>query len=326
MGRVGGEERLEGGVGVEALLPDLGSQGLDPSAPSPLQGPSVATMDSLGYWTLLVLSALLVWRGPAPAAAAEKGPPALNIAVLLGHSHDMTERQLRTLWGPEQGAGLPLDVNVVALLMNRTDPKSLITHVCDLMSGARIHGLVFGDDTDQEAVAQMLDFISSQTFVPILGIHGGASMIMADKVRPARTSELLALWKWVVPAPASPALKWTEMPLSWRSKWPVQWHGDLSGRTEGTRKWGNACRVSSRTQRQACRCGAQYGRASRPPPGGDYLVALGHALSRFLLVLAGDAAANVCKPACDGAVCQGGMERGKKQRWAWGGAPETVAC
>ncbi|KAL6060201.1 hypothetical protein STEG23_004090, partial [Scotinomys teguina] len=95
--------------------------------------------------------------------------------------HDVTERELRNLWGPEQATGLPLDVNVVALLMNRTDPKSLITHVCDLMSGARIHGLVFGDDTDQEAVAQMLDFISSQTFVPILGIHGGASMIMADK-------------------------------------------------------------------------------------------------------------------------------------------------
>lgn len=140
-------------------------------------------MGRLGYWTLLVLPALLVWRGPAQGAAAEKGPPALNIAVLLGHSHDVTERELRNLWGPEQAAGLPLDVNVVALLMNRTDPKSLITHVCDLMSGARIHGLVFGDDTDQEAVAQMLDFISSQTFIPILGIHGGASMIMADKVR-----------------------------------------------------------------------------------------------------------------------------------------------
>ncbi|KAI4559453.1 hypothetical protein MJG53_017979 [Ovis ammon polii x Ovis aries] len=138
-------------------------------------------MGRLGYWTLLVLPALLVWRGPAQGAAAEKGPPALNIAVLLGHSHDVTERELRNLWGPEQAAGLPLDVNVVALLMNRTDPKSLITHVCDLMSGARIHGLVFGDDTDQEAVAQMLDFISSQTFIPILGIHGGASMIMADK-------------------------------------------------------------------------------------------------------------------------------------------------
>ncbi|ERE68276.1 glutamate [NMDA] receptor subunit epsilon-1 [Cricetulus griseus] len=138
-------------------------------------------MGKPGYWTLVVLPAFLVWCGPAQDTAAEKGPPALNIAVLLGHSHDVTERELRNLWGPEQATGLPMDVNVVALLMNRTDPKSLITHVCDLMSGARIHGLVFGDDTDQEAVAQMLDFISSQTFIPILGIHGGASMIMADK-------------------------------------------------------------------------------------------------------------------------------------------------
>ncbi|XP_044534294.1 voltage-dependent T-type calcium channel subunit alpha-1H-like [Gracilinanus agilis] len=138
-------------------------------------------MGRLGYWALLVLPALLVWRSPA-RARAEKGPPALNIAVLLGRSHDVTERDIRSLWGRELAGELALDVNVVAMLVNLTDPKSLITHVCDLMSGARIHGLVFGDDTDQEAIAQILDFISSQTFIPILGIHGGASMIMADKV------------------------------------------------------------------------------------------------------------------------------------------------
>ncbi|XP_007498727.2 glutamate receptor ionotropic, NMDA 2A [Monodelphis domestica] len=137
-------------------------------------------MGRLGYWALLVLPALLVWRSPA-RARAEKGPPALNIAVLLGRSHDVTERDIRSLWGRELAGELALDVNVVAMLVNLTDPKSLITHVCDLMSGARIHGLVFGDDTDQEAIAQILDFISSQTFIPILGIHGGASMIMADK-------------------------------------------------------------------------------------------------------------------------------------------------
>ncbi|XP_036595437.1 glutamate receptor ionotropic, NMDA 2A-like [Trichosurus vulpecula] len=139
-------------------------------------------MGRLGYWALLVLPALLVWRSPA-RARAEKGPPALNIAVLLGRSHDVTERDIRSLWGRELAGELALDVNVVAMLVNLTDPKSLITHVCDLMSGARIHGLVFGDDTDQEAIAQILDFISSQTFIPILGIHGGASMIMADKAQ-----------------------------------------------------------------------------------------------------------------------------------------------
>ncbi|XP_028914094.1 glutamate receptor ionotropic, NMDA 2A [Ornithorhynchus anatinus] len=136
-------------------------------------------MGIVGTWALPVLAALLVAR--SAGRGAEKGPPALNIAVLLGRSHDVTERDIRGLWSRDQAPELALDVNVVALLVNRTDPKSLITHVCDLMSGARIHGLVFGDDTDQEAIAQILDFISSQTFIPILGIHGGASMIMAEK-------------------------------------------------------------------------------------------------------------------------------------------------
>ena len=45
-----------------------------------------------------------------------------------------------------------------------------------------LQGVVFGDDTDQEAIAQILDFISAQTHIPILGVRGGSSMIMAAKV------------------------------------------------------------------------------------------------------------------------------------------------
>uniref|UniRef100_A0AAY5E9Q7 Glutamate receptor n=1 Tax=Electrophorus electricus TaxID=8005 RepID=A0AAY5E9Q7_ELEEL len=86
-------------------------------------------------------------------------------------------QDIRALWSKDD----PIDVNVVTLLVNETDPKSIITHMCDLMSGTKIHGVVFGDGTDQEAIAQILDFISSQTLIPILGIHGGSSMIMADK-------------------------------------------------------------------------------------------------------------------------------------------------
>lgn len=130
---------------------------------------------------LLVLQALL-----APldlVRGVEKSYPILNIAVILGRTKYITERDIRGLWTREMSADLTVDVNVVTLLVNQTDPKSIITHVCDLMSGTKIHGVVFGDDTDQEAVAQILDFISSQTSIPILGIHGGASMIMADKVR-----------------------------------------------------------------------------------------------------------------------------------------------
>uniref|UniRef100_A0A8C3BL89 Glutamate receptor n=1 Tax=Cairina moschata TaxID=8855 RepID=A0A8C3BL89_CAIMO len=128
---------------------------------------------------LLVLQALLV---PLDLVhGAEKSYPILNIAVILGRTKYITERDIRGLWTREMSADLTVDVNVVTLLVNQTDPKSIITHVCDLMSGTKIHGVVFGDDTDQEAVAQILDFISSQTSIPILGIHGGASMIMADK-------------------------------------------------------------------------------------------------------------------------------------------------
>lgn len=129
---------------------------------------------------LLVLQAIL-----APldlVRGAEKSYPILNIAVILGRTKYITERDIKALWTREMSANLTVDVNVVTLLVNQTDPKSIITHVCDLMSGTKIHGVVFGDDTDQEAVAQILDFISSQTSIPILGIHGGASMIMADKV------------------------------------------------------------------------------------------------------------------------------------------------
>nr|XP_009681806.1 PREDICTED: glutamate receptor ionotropic, NMDA 2A isoform X5 [Struthio camelus australis] len=145
---------------------------------SECHGSKLAKMRKIGC-ALLVLQALL-----APldlVHGAEKSYPILNIAVILGRTKYITERDIRALWTREMSADLTVDVNVVTLLVNQTDPKSIITHVCDLMSGTKIHGVVFGDDTDQEAVAQILDFISSQTFIPILGIHGGASMIMADK-------------------------------------------------------------------------------------------------------------------------------------------------
>lgn len=53
-----------------------------------LAGTVSGSMGRLGYWTLLVLPALLVWRGPAQSARREGSQ--LDIAVLLGHSHDVT--------------------------------------------------------------------------------------------------------------------------------------------------------------------------------------------------------------------------------------------
>ncbi|KAL4624488.1 glutamate receptor ionotropic, NMDA 2A-like [Arapaima gigas] len=136
-------------------------------------GMKVATMGNFAC-ALLTLHVLLLHINVA--FGADK-VPILNIAVILGRTRYISERDLRALWSKED----PIDVNVVTLLVNETDPKSIITHVCDLMSGTKIHGLVFGDGTDQEAIAQILDFISSQTLIPVMGIHGGSSMIMADK-------------------------------------------------------------------------------------------------------------------------------------------------
>ncbi|XP_061080109.1 glutamate receptor ionotropic, NMDA 2B-like [Conger conger] len=76
---------------------------------------------------------------------------------------------------------MPLLPNVELVTMNETDPKSIITRICDLMTKSWLQGVVFGDDTDQEAIAQILDFISAETHIPILGIRGGSSMIMAAK-------------------------------------------------------------------------------------------------------------------------------------------------
>lgn len=77
---------------------------------------------------------------------------------------------------------LPVPPKVDLVTMNETDPKSIINRICTLMQRNWLQGVVFGDDTDQEAIAQILDFISAQTHIPILGIRGGSSMIMAAKV------------------------------------------------------------------------------------------------------------------------------------------------
>uniref|UniRef100_A0A8B9HW14 Glutamate receptor n=1 Tax=Astyanax mexicanus TaxID=7994 RepID=A0A8B9HW14_ASTMX len=131
---------------------------------------------TMGFSRLVLLTLPALLTLVSVAYAAEK-VPILNIAVILGRTRYISDRDIRALWSKDD----PIDVNVLTLLVNETDPKSIITHVCDLMSGTKIHGVVFGDGTDQEAIAQILDFISSQTLIPILGIHGGSSMIMADK-------------------------------------------------------------------------------------------------------------------------------------------------
>ncbi|XP_034046436.1 glutamate receptor ionotropic, NMDA 2B-like [Thalassophryne amazonica] len=101
----------------------------------------------------------------------------LSIAVVLvGNSSEVALAGAR-----EKEDFLHMAPSVEVLTMNETDPKSIIKSICDLMTEHWLQGVVFGDDTDQEAIAQILDFISAQTHIPILGVRGGSSMIMAAK-------------------------------------------------------------------------------------------------------------------------------------------------
>ncbi|XP_045075803.1 glutamate receptor ionotropic, NMDA 2B-like, partial [Coregonus clupeaformis] len=119
-------------------------------------------------------------HGPAPHhQVLPKLVQGLSIAVVLvGNSSEVALAGARE---KDDFLHMPLAPNVEVLTMNETDPKSIIKSICDLMTEHWLQGVVFGDDTDQEAIAQILDFISAQTHIPILGVRGGSSMIMAAK-------------------------------------------------------------------------------------------------------------------------------------------------
>uniref|UniRef100_A0A8C5F607 Glutamate receptor n=1 Tax=Gadus morhua TaxID=8049 RepID=A0A8C5F607_GADMO len=121
-------------------------------------------------WMFLLLSQIVV-------PVTSQKPPALSVGVILGQTRPVSDQEMLPPRRPDD----TLEVSVVALRINQTDPKSVITQVCELLSRTRLHGLIFADGTDQEAIAQILDFLSVETQLPVLGVHGGSSMIMADK-------------------------------------------------------------------------------------------------------------------------------------------------
>ncbi|XP_014829531.1 PREDICTED: glutamate receptor ionotropic, NMDA 2A-like [Poecilia mexicana] len=122
-------------------------------------------------WTLVLLFSVTM-------PVASQKPPKLKVGVILGQTRPVADQNLQ----PPQRPDDPLETSVFILKINQTDPKSVIIEVCGLVSREGLHGLVFADGTDQEAIAQILDFLSVQTQLPVLGVHGGSSMIMADKV------------------------------------------------------------------------------------------------------------------------------------------------
>ncbi|TSK14808.1 Glutamate receptor ionotropic, NMDA 2C [Bagarius yarrelli] len=107
------------------------------------------------------------------------GPPTVNVAVVFSSSGRQSEIKGRL--SRENFLDLPLDVNPITVLVNDTSPSALLTRLCQTMAAESLHGVVFEDDVDSEAIAQILDFLSSQTSIPIVGINGGSALVIPHK-------------------------------------------------------------------------------------------------------------------------------------------------
>lgn len=127
--------------------------------------------------TLLLTSLLGAWAG----LGAGQGEQAVTVAVVFGSSGSL-QAQSRTRLTSQNFLDLPLEIQPLTVGVNNTNPSSILTQICGLLGAARVHGIVFEDSVDTEAVAQLLDFVSSQTHVPILSISGGSAVVLTPKV------------------------------------------------------------------------------------------------------------------------------------------------
>ncbi|KAM7068449.1 glutamate receptor ionotropic, NMDA 2C isoform 2-T2 [Molossus nigricans] len=125
---------------------------------------------------LLLASLLGAWAG----LGLGQGEQAVTVAVVFGSSGP-PQAQARIRLTPQSFLDLPLDIQPLTVGVNNTNPSSLLTQICGLLGAARVHGIIFEDNVGTEAVAQILDFISSQTHVPILSISGGSAVVLTPK-------------------------------------------------------------------------------------------------------------------------------------------------
>uniref|UniRef100_A0A8D0GW46 Glutamate receptor ionotropic, NMDA 2C n=1 Tax=Sphenodon punctatus TaxID=8508 RepID=A0A8D0GW46_SPHPU len=105
--------------------------------------------------------------------------PVVNVAVVFGGSSYPLHIQSRLTH--HSFLDLPLEIHPVTVIVNDTNPSTLLTQICNILASTKIHGIVFEDNIGTEAVAQILDFISSQTHVPIISISGGSAVVLSPK-------------------------------------------------------------------------------------------------------------------------------------------------
>ncbi|XP_033374674.1 glutamate receptor ionotropic, NMDA 2C [Parus major] len=105
--------------------------------------------------------------------------PVVNVAVVFGGTS--YPLHIRSRLSSQSFLDMPLEIHPITVVVNNTNPSTLLTQICDILAGHKIHGIVFEDNVGTEAVAQILDFISSQTQVPIISISGGSAVVLTPK-------------------------------------------------------------------------------------------------------------------------------------------------
>ncbi|KAK2820612.1 hypothetical protein Q5P01_023571 [Channa striata] len=103
----------------------------------------------------------------------------INVAVVFSGSSYQNE--VRGHLSGENFVDLPVVVSPVTVLVNDTNPRDLLTRLCDTMSMEKLHGVVFEDYVGSGADSQILDFLSTQTALPIVGISGGSAVVIPYK-------------------------------------------------------------------------------------------------------------------------------------------------
>ncbi|XP_029312865.1 glutamate receptor ionotropic, NMDA 2C-like [Cottoperca gobio] len=135
---------------------------------------------------LLLLFLLLLISSPLPLQARPLLlQQSINVAVVFSGSSYQNE--VRGRLSGENFVDMPVVVSPVTVLVNDTNPRDLLTRLCDTMATEKLHGVVFEDDvgsgadTEVAEVAQILDFLSTQTALPIVGISGGSAVVIPFK-------------------------------------------------------------------------------------------------------------------------------------------------
>uniref|UniRef100_A0A8C3CGQ3 Glutamate receptor ionotropic, NMDA 2C n=1 Tax=Cairina moschata TaxID=8855 RepID=A0A8C3CGQ3_CAIMO len=105
--------------------------------------------------------------------------PVVNVAVVFGGTS--YPLHIRARLSPQSFLDMPLEIHPITVIVNDTNPSTLLTHICSVLASHKIHGIVFEDNVGTEAVAQILDFVSSQTQVPVISISGGSAVVLTPK-------------------------------------------------------------------------------------------------------------------------------------------------